>query len=1729
VANILSAQVDFRELDLLHKRDGSAGPQGDEEEGGGGGGGSNAGGSSDSALQPVTVLPAFALRLLTARGNGIVPAELVKSKFPVYDSIVAALQKAGLLEKIYRVCESGTVAARRWGCLPQSSDASSAGRAGALESFDSELDEEAQRRLAQRLKWKKGGNAVLMARAFAAPKRRFGAHRPVSVKNVPVNVLDADDVEMAVTGGGSGGGSKRRNSLDTEKTPEEIASLAAWGAAEQAMVLSLLPLNRWVVKLALGGGDFTASGGDSGGGGTGGAGAGGGGVKDLCAALRCLPALDFLDLRGSRLDKAAKRLLAAALDTRRGASCSRSGSRERSTTLVLETKSGSAEQSTESLPLTPVPDNHDSSDDDKDDKDGGSSNRSSATASLALSVAGASPSGHRGSSRSSSSKTPRSIKTKSADKVTAVASPSGASTPSSSSAAVVGAAPMVVAPPERLESGVRYLACDEWVLLPGTLSLAAEGRSLGDDDVALLAVALRRNDELQELHLKRNKIYERGESAIAACLTDFNRTLKNVDLRGNVRPAAGAALIAAALSPNCELEVLNGIPLKGLSSSSLSNSTPPKGRAGAGDSGGNDGSSSGTGGSGGSKRVGGGGPLEDMNLSKQWLGPEGWDVLIAVLAANRKTVKRLNASHTPTFFSSHQERALRAAAARQESFAQMKAGSPRKRGSSSSAAAAAASRGASISNGSPGNNGSGASGSGVAAVAALGAAQTPRAEPRKTFEANDVKHGASLAQMVCRKKSALEHVCLDFCGGLDGDVFLRALAASLAGNNASKLSSLELRGTGVTAGGKQALADALLESAAPPLAYFACDQWEIGLATVHLRCSHHSRGALQANKTPRPQRRPTTPALPSAAATAAAGAGAGQDQSGEEGGTPQTSPTKASIPPAAPPPPPWSYDLRGADIALLAAVLARNTQVHTLEVEAGLLDMARISDVAALLAPRGSSQWQCSLQRLAVVVNPAPPSGGDAGKQAFGSVGSYYAACAVEPGRVAPSSADSGQFAESPPHALEGLFQGLAKNQSLTHLHLTLRPADAGDAFCTALAKLEPYAEVLNAKSSSSNNNNNNLSSNGQNSGSNKSKYPMGSSLDGGSNNNGVVSAAAAAALKMAIVAAPAWVEAFSFALANGGGASLAELALRGDASVLRSLCSEAGRLLVPLQEHAPALERFELQLLGPPGLNGPQHEGGALCMQESGEDDYDGGPGTAYLAAGARAAATGALATRAAAMAAPPGELLGGGAPAPPPPAPQLPPPSPTTQVGPAVMAARRAWLEAETRVLQSTAALVRQSGPSLAHVRVDLLAPGFGYLADGALCADQPFGFGGPLLRGGLARRPIGSLAATADADDSGGGESGHFADNWRDDGDGDGPYHGPMQYAIPFEQACTDLARAAAPPATQVAIGSGLSGSMDDPGSSSSGSTGAIVASGNSGSGTSKRTSAVSLVVNGDSLPVLMDDKAASARMTRMAAAAWVPTPMDLADPEQGNNKKGSSGSSSGKGGGGGAKGRKGSPSKKKGAREASGGSGSNGGEGSEPPKPAMRSLRKQMAAATGLHGFMSTSSSQKKKNNPATPTAPAAIATSAAASATSEVPTAKHSQEPVTPPPPPEEPTPPPFTPEPPSTTNVVRVKDTPTANAPVSVGDGVASSSEHSELSATRKTPRSREKRASRSKTPQSSSKTAASPGSGKDKGGAPNRRKSKSPEIESAPDRASTRFEELQVEKSASGGPTSTL
>ena len=47
--------------------------------------------------------------------------------------------------------------------------------------------------------------------------------------------------------------------------------------------------------------------------------------------------------------------------------------------------------------------------------------------------------------------------------------------------------------------------------------------------------------------LRRNQIYERGERSLAQALSDYNRTLTSLDLRGNPRPAAGVALTQAAL------------------------------------------------------------------------------------------------------------------------------------------------------------------------------------------------------------------------------------------------------------------------------------------------------------------------------------------------------------------------------------------------------------------------------------------------------------------------------------------------------------------------------------------------------------------------------------------------------------------------------------------------------------------------------------------------------------------------------------------------------------------------------------------------------------------------------------------------------------------------------------------------------------------------------------------------------------------------------------------------------------------------------------------------------------------------------------------------------------------------------------------------------------------------------------------------------------------------------
>ena len=47
--------------------------------------------------------------------------------------------------------------------------------------------------------------------------------------------------------------------------------------------------------------------------------------------------------------------------------------------------------------------------------------------------------------------------------------------------------------------------------------------------------------------LRRNQIYERGERSLAQALSEYNRTLTSLDLRGNPRPAAGVALTQAAL------------------------------------------------------------------------------------------------------------------------------------------------------------------------------------------------------------------------------------------------------------------------------------------------------------------------------------------------------------------------------------------------------------------------------------------------------------------------------------------------------------------------------------------------------------------------------------------------------------------------------------------------------------------------------------------------------------------------------------------------------------------------------------------------------------------------------------------------------------------------------------------------------------------------------------------------------------------------------------------------------------------------------------------------------------------------------------------------------------------------------------------------------------------------------------------------------------------------------
>ena len=89
-----------------------------------------------------------------------------------------------------------------------------------------------------------------------------------------------------------------RLSTALEREPFYGAS-SPWHAAEQALVLALLPVNAGRLRrLALWGGDFSAETGDA---------------RALCAVLRGLPSLDFLDCRGCCVDRGTKRLLVAAL------------------------------------------------------------------------------------------------------------------------------------------------------------------------------------------------------------------------------------------------------------------------------------------------------------------------------------------------------------------------------------------------------------------------------------------------------------------------------------------------------------------------------------------------------------------------------------------------------------------------------------------------------------------------------------------------------------------------------------------------------------------------------------------------------------------------------------------------------------------------------------------------------------------------------------------------------------------------------------------------------------------------------------------------------------------------------------------------------------------------------------------------------------------------------------------------------------------------------------------------------------------------------------------------------------------------------------------------------------------------------------------------------------------------------------------------------------------------
>ena len=135
---------------------------------------------------------------------------------------------------------------------------------------------------------------------------------------------------------------------------------------------------------------------------------------------------------------------------------------------------------------------------------------------------------------------------------------------------------------------------------------------------------------------------------------------------------------------------------------------------------------------------------------------------------------------------------------------------------------------------------------------------------------------------------------LDGCGGLDGDAFAKVLSSSFRRNGS--LRHLRLRGCGLSARGKAALTTGL-ESAPrdrAPLGCLACDEWSLRPQATHLVLSH----------------RPAPPAP----------AGSG----GQLGG-PRGKGDRGEVD--------HLWGLASEDLGLIVALLGKNGQVATLEIE----------------------------------------------------------------------------------------------------------------------------------------------------------------------------------------------------------------------------------------------------------------------------------------------------------------------------------------------------------------------------------------------------------------------------------------------------------------------------------------------------------------------------------------------------------------------------------------------------------------------------------------------------------------------------------------------------------------------------------------------------------------------------------------------------------------------------